>query len=372
MSNKSEQLLDVLKVIILHRKWIRNITFIAFLGSLVVSFLLPNYYRSSTTFYPASPDLASPEQLFGTTSIITDYFGNEHDLDRLLEISDSEELAKFMIDSFGLYAHYAIDSTERESAFKVRKEFRKLYTVEKNKFDAIEIAIEDKDINLCAPMVNAAREKVNQLAQKLTRESQKKLMQALETNITNKQAALLGLNDSLEHVKNTYGIYDVNSQGEQLAELATASRAQVIQQGAILKSLEADQNVPRDTIAYIRARLRGYERHLESLKSKDAMSAASYNTGAQVVQVLQDLHFQARKQLSYDIERFNQIKSTYQTEIPALHVIEEGDVPLRKSRPVRSVLILVSTLATLIFTCLGLLLHASFKEINWKRLTDDK
>jgi tyrosine-protein kinase Etk/Wzc len=370
MSNRNEHLLDVLKVLWHQRKWIRNITLVALLGSLVISFFLPNYYKSVSSFYPASPDLANPEQLFGNTNNTTNYFGNEHDLDRLLEIASSNELADFMIDSFGLYQHYDIDPNDTDGPFDVRKKFNKMYTVEKNRYDAIEIAIEDKDKSRCAPMINTAREKINELAQRLTKESQFKLLSAFEQNMTEKQAAIGRLNDSLELVKNRYGIYDVGSQGEQLAELSTSSRAQVVQMRAILQSLEADGHVPRDTIAFIRARLRGYEQHLESLKSTSELSAASYNKGAPLVQVLQDLHFQARKQLSYDLERYNQIKSTYQTSIPALHVIQQGEEPLRKSRPQRSVLVLASTLAAFVFTCLGILLRESFKEVSWKRVTN--
>jgi tyrosine-protein kinase Etk/Wzc len=368
MSNRNEQLIDVLKVLFRNKRLIRNITLSAFILSLAISLLLPNYYKSFSSFYPASPELANPEQLFGNTGNITNYFGNEHDLDRILEIANSEDLADFMIDSFDLYSHYGIDSLDRDGPYDVRKEFRKLYTVEKNKFDAVEISIEDKDNQRCAPMINAARTKINELTQRLTRESQGRLLAAFEKNIGEKNITIQRLNDSIEITKNRYGIYDVGSQGHQLAELSTISRTQVVQLRAILESLEADPIIPRDTIAYIRAKLKGYERHLSSLQSKESMSAHSYNEGAQYVMVLQDLHYQARKQLSYDLERYNQIKATYQTEIPALHVIQEGETPRIKSRPKRSILILVSTLAALVFTCLWLLLRQSFKEVSWKQI----
>jgi tyrosine-protein kinase Etk/Wzc len=372
MSNKSEQLVDVLASLFRHKTLIRNICLATLVGSLIISFLLPNYYRSYSSFYPASPELSNPEQLFGNTGNITNYFGNEHDLDRLLEIANSNELAEFMIDSFQLYAHYEIDATDKEGPFDVRKKFRKLYNVEKNRFDAIEISIEDKDINLSAPMINAARVKINMLAQKLTRESQNKMLAAFEKNITEKNISLANLNDSIELVKNKYGIYDVSSQGEQLSELSTFSRAQVVQLKAILSSLEKNASIPRDTIAFIQAKLNGYESHLRSLKSSEEFSAASYNKGAPLVQVLQDLHFQARKQLSYDLERYNQIKSTYITEIPALHVIQVGEQPLKKSRPKRSILVLVAVLGAFVFTCLGILLSESFREMNWQRISNGK
>jgi tyrosine-protein kinase Etk/Wzc len=368
MPSRHESLIDVLRVLFLHKKLIRNITLGTLVGSIVISLLLPNYFRSFTSFYPASPELANPEQLFGNTGNITNYFGNEHDLDRLLEIASSEDIARFMIDSFQLYQHYEIDQTDVEAPYDVRKKFRKLYTVEKNKFDAIEISIEDKDRTRCAPMINAARVKINQLAQRLTRESQEKLLNAFEKAMTDKQRAIATMNDSIEYMKNLYGIYDVGTQGGQLGSMASLSKSQIIQTRAILESLEADENVPRDTIAFIRARLKGHEATVKSLESTGEQSARGFNKGSQVIQVLQDLHYQARKQLSYDIERYNQIKATYQTEIPALHVIQEGEAPLRKSRPSRSVLVIAATLAAFIFTCLGILFSESFKDISWSKL----
>lgn len=368
MTNRNEHLLDVLRVLFKHKKLIRNISVATCIVSLIVCMLLPNYYKATTIFYPASPELANPEQMFGNTGNITNYFGNEHDLDRLLEIANSEELARFMIDTFNLYSVYEIDSTDTDAAFDVRKKFRKLYSVEKNRFDAIEVSIEDKDRTRCAPMINVAREKINQMAQQLTKESQQKLLNAFEKNMADKESTIERLNDSLELIKNQYGIYDVGTQGSQLSYQATLAKSQVVQLRAILATLEPNPIIPRDTIAFIKARLSGYEQQLRSLKSDDAESASSFNEGSQVVMVLQDLHFQARKQLSYDIERYNQIKATFQTSIPALHVIQPGEAPLRKSRPTRSLIVIVSTLAAAIFTCLGLLLRASFREVTWKSL----
>jgi tyrosine-protein kinase Etk/Wzc len=370
MPSRHESLIDILKVLVAQKKLIRNITLATLVGSIVISLLLPNYYRSATSFYPASPDLANPEQLFGNTGNITNYFGNEHDLDRLLEIANSEDMVRFMIDSFQLYQHYDIDQNDAEGTFDVRKKFRKLYSVEKNKFDAIEIAIEDKDRTRCAPMINAAREKVNEIAQKLTKKSQRNLLTAFEKNMADKQLAIAVLNDSIEQLKNQYGIYDVGTQSGQLGNMATYSRTQVIQTRAILESLEADENVPRDTIAFIKARLKGYESYLKSLEATGSLSASGFNKGSQVIQVLQDLHYQARKQLSYDIERYNQIKATYNTQIQALHVIQVGEPPLKKSRPTRSVLVIAATLAAFLFTCLGILFRESFKDISWRQLNN--
>ena len=280
MVNNNERLVDVLKSLYAHRRLISNVCLFTLLGSLVIAFLLPNYYQSTTIFYPTSPQLANPELLFGSSGQVTQYYGNDNDLDRLLEIASGNELADFMIDSFKLYEHYDIDPNTAEGPYKVRKRFRKLYRVEKNKFDAIEISIEDTDRELAAKMINAARVKIDQIGQRLTKDSQRKLLDAFERNISGKENTILVLNDSIEVLKNKYGIYDIGSQGEQLSEISSTSRAFVAQYRAKLQSLEKEPSIPRATIAYVRAQLRGYDSQLASLTTDDeaASRAAASNS----------------------------------------------------------------------------------------------
>ena len=142
---------------------------------------------------------------------------------------------------------------------------------------------------------------------------------------------------------------------------------------AKLEILEPNQIIPRDTIAYIKANLRAYERerqqHMTSDPGSEQMTLKQYNEGLPLVSVLSDLHFQARKQLSYDLERYNQIKAAFNTDIPSLHLVEAAEVPRIKSRPKRSILVIVSVLAAFIFTTLAALLAEAYRDINWENIT---
>jgi LPS O-antigen subunit length determinant protein (WzzB/FepE family) len=99
------------------------------------------------------------------------------------------------------------------------------------------------------------------------------------------------------------------------------------------------------------------------------MTLKQFNEGAPLLSVLSDLHYQARKQLSYDLERYNQIKSAFNTDIPALHLVEAAEVPRIKSRPKRSILVIVSVLAAFVFTTLAALLAEAYRDINWQNIT---
>jgi len=371
MSNR-DNLLGVFSSIYRWRKAIRNICLITLIGSIVITLLLDNYYKATTIFYPASPELANPELIFGYTSKVTEYFGSDRDLDRLVEISVSNEVVDYMVSKFGLYDHYDIDSTSKEGPHKVRKRFRKLYSVLKNRNDAIELSIEDTDPQLATAMANAARDKINAIGQRLIKNSQATLLATFEDNMTRKRTELAILGDSLNTLKKFYNIYDAGSQGGQLAENLTKAESEIIRGRARLEILENNPLIPQDTIQYIKADVRAYERELSRLTSPgvkdDRLNLERFNEGLPKVSILADLHFQGRKQLSYDLERYNQIMAAYKTDIPALQLVETAETPRIKSRPGRTIIVLASVVAAFFFSILGALIADAYKDINWREV----
>ena len=372
MENR-DNLLGVFQTLYRWRKTIRNVCILALVGSIGISLLLKDYFQATTIFYPASPQLANPELMFGNTGQVTNYYGSDRDLDRLAEIASGKELEDFMVRQFNLFEYYDIDSTAKRGPHKVRKRFRSLYSVQKNKNDAIELSIEDTDPKQAAEMANAARNKINEIGQRLTKESQAKILAAFEDNINRKKSELELLGDSLRRTKEFFGIYAPVSQGEQLSEQLTQAESEIIRSQAKLDVLEKDRSIPRDTIAYIKANLNAYKKQRQLLmagsSTGDNITIKRFNEGFPKVSVLQDLHFQSRKQLSYDLERYNQILATYKTDIPALLVVETAEVPLIKSRPRRSIIVLGSLVAAFLFMTLIALLADAYRDVRWKDIT---
>ncbi|MBL7802239.1 MAG: hypothetical protein JNL02_00770 [Saprospiraceae bacterium] len=362
--DKRDNLIDTFQTIYRWRKAIRNICLLALVGSVGFSLMLDNYYKASTTFYPTSPQLSNPELMFGASSAVTDYYGGDRELDRLLEIAGSNELAGYLISRFQLYQHYGIDSTSKDGAFKVREIFNGLYSVEKNKNDAIVVSMEDTDPKLAADIANAAREQINAIAQSLTKESQRRLLDAFNDNIKRKQEELVLLSDSMRTIQARYGIYDSEAQGEQLSEQLTLAEAGIVRNRARLDILQNNPLIPRDTVEYIKAELRASEQmRKQLLNSGDNLTIRRFNEGLPQVAILRDLHFQSRKQLSYDMERYNHIKASYNTDIPALLTVERAEVPQVKSRPKRSVIVIASVVAAFLFTLLAALLAENYRGV---------
>lgn len=372
MENR-DNLIDVLRSMYRWRKAIINFCLLAAAISIGASLMMKNYYRATTIFYPTSPQLSNPELIFGYTGQVTEYYGGDRDLDRLAEVANSSELVDYMVSKFRLYEHYGIDSTAKMGPYKVRKRFLKLFTAEKNKNDALEISVEDTDPKMAAAMANEARERVNEIAQRLGKGSQSQLMAAFEDNMTRKRAELEVLADSIRRLQTENNIFDPGAISGALSGQLANAEIEITRTKARLDVLSADPLIPPDTIAYIRANLKAYEEQRRTLKTEDPtsdnISLKKVNEMIPKMALLQDLHFQARKQLTYDLERYNQIRSAFNTDIPALVVVERAEVPLVKSRPRRSVIVIASVLGALLFGVLGALLAESVRALDWKTIT---
>lgn len=370
--DQRDNLLGTLASLYRWRKPIRNICLLTLVGSIAVSLFLKNYYQATTIFYPASPQLASPELIFGNTAQVTDYFGSDRDLDRLAEVANSSEVVDFMVSRFHLYSHYGIDSTLKEGPFKVREQFRNLYSAQKNKNDAVEVSIEDTDPVLAATMTNAAREKINEICRRFIKDSQAKLLMAFENNIQRKTIEIAHLTDSLRTLQTRYDLYDIGTQGADLAGDLSKSQSEIVKTKAKLEILENNPLIPPDTVQYIKANLRAYERQRENLMREDLdgnnLTIKRFKEGSPLITMVSDLHYQARKQLTYDMERYNQIKAAYNTDIPAILLVEAAETPLIKSRPKRSILVLTAVLAALLFAALGALIADAYRNVDWKAL----
>lgn len=364
----SLSLLSVVATLFRYRKKILGITIISGVVTLVLAFaFLPNYYQSTTIFFPASPDLFKPEQVGNDGQREIDYFGKEEDVDRTLTIANSNEVYDFLIKQFQLYKHYEIDTTHQLASFKVREALAKLYEVKKNKHNAIELSVEDRDPRFAAEMCNAARDKINEILQRLIKDSQWKQLEASERSFSAKQGELVKLGDTLSILRQNFGVYDPDKQGESVAEVVAIAKSNLIRAKAELSALEQEQNVSRDTLSLLRARVKGYEQQLK----EGTTDLQRFNTGLDPVASVSQQAKQTRFQMAIDKERYNMLKAAFTSQVSALHVTDLAQVPVQKSRPKRSVMMLTAMLLAFVMSLIAALIFDAYKNVDWQSVMKD-
>ena len=331
--SQSESLLDIIGVLWRWRKKILALTIVAALGAIVLSLLLDNYYEATTTFYAASEDLSKPTPI-GEIDRNIRYYGTDTDVDRLLTIANSGDLKTQIIDEFGLYNHYEIDPNSKNAKHKINLRFSKLYSVTKTKLDAIELSVEDTDPVLAARIANSARDKINDSAQKTIKSGQEKLLQTFEKKISQNEVQLKSLGDSLTQLKKKYNVFDLETQTQVLLEQLSLAKS------------KGQTNLSRSL-----------EKQIEN-----------YNAGYSAVAVISAEHEASSTQLGLDKQKYKQLKSSFESPFPTLHIINTASTPIIKSRPKRSIYVIGATLFAFLLSTLGALIIDTSKKVNWREV----
>ena len=367
MENK-ENLLGVLRTLFKWKKEIIYLCIIAGIGSIIITLLLPVYYKATTVFLVSSSDRAKRELLFNDGSLEGEYYGNENDIDRILTIAESTELKDYLIDSFNLYEHYDINPDRPRSPYNIRRKFDKLYEVIKTKRDALELSIEDTDKELAARIANAARNKIDKIAQNLIKDSQLEEIKTYDADILRKTNQLNVLGDSLRNLRGRYGVYNSKTQTETLMAQLSTTESRLVRSHTRLEALKKMPRINPDTIRYLQASVKGMEVEVKSLQEKVEI----FNEGMVVVDIYDKQYQEASLSLSEVQELNKELRATYDSNIPAVMLVEKATAPVIKSRPKRSILVIASVMVAFFFGIIGVLLLDIYKSINWKEITDAK
>lgn len=357
---EDQSLIDVVSVIYKNRKRIILASLLAGIIAAAVSLTLPNYYKSTTVFYPASSDLAKP-LMIGNEQINRNYYGDGKDIDRLLSIAHSTQMANYLIKEFNLYEHYDIDSTNKRGPAQMMNKLFDLYNPIKSKYDAIELSVEDVDRELTAQMARAAREKISALSQKVIKESQGRLLANYSENISSLEKDLVITSDSLNKLMATYEIYDPNTQGQTYGELLPMIENNLIKSKSKLNAWVKNGG-NQDSIIVFRSTVAGYQSQFDNLKSRLKL----FNEGYTKVLNLAKQQDMISKQLSVDKSKQALLQSTYDSPFASIHLIQEAEVPQIKSRPKRSIIVIGVAVLTGVLSVLIVLLLHQFKSQGWR------
>ena len=94
----------------------------------------------------------------------------------------------------------------------------------------------------------------------------------------------------------------------------------------------------------------------------------SFNKGQGQLLVLERSQKEMSNRLGQERVQINQLLTAYSAELSAINLIEAGAVPLIKSRPKRSLIVISAVLVAAIFSFVGILLFESYKDIDWKEI----
>ena len=357
-----ESLVDVVGLVVRHRRRLLQIVGAAFLVGLAVALLSPVYYSATTTFLAASADLNNPSKIFATDRV--DLYGNGDDVERVIAAAESEETLAFLIDSFDLNEVYDIDTSARDARTRVREELADLYEVRRTKYDEIEISVEDRDRQRAAAMANAARDRAAAVIRATSMMGQRDMAALFQRSVDTKREQLSQLADSLSALNDRYGIIDPVVQGQTLAGLRDETERAIASDSVVARELRrvGVGGRLRDSLLLIEARLEAGR----ASRSTIGEQVSNFTRGGSRARTFLTQYSILNDQLSYDLQRQQRVQTIMESPGPVIYLSEPARVPDRKSRPARTLIVLGITLAAFLFATLGIIVYDTYKDTDWR------
>lgn len=303
-------------------KWRIHLLTVLLITGIVVSAVMlskPNYYKASTIFYPASTSIQKP--VFTEADQNINYYGDDHDVDRMLSIATSGDTKWEIVEELNLRAHFSLGD-EDEDTEKLMKLFNKMYRVMKTEYDAVKIVFQDTDPKKAAEVANYARQKVDKKTQGIIHSAQQNVLKNAVKALDIIQSEINQHKELLKAERQKYGIYDTESQAEAFA----------IVESRVGNTAEIKRKVE------------------------------SYTEGISLVKALEDqIEFSTENLVDYQ-SNYYRLKSALASDISALHVVQLASVPVSKAGPFRSLYVLGALVLVGLLSSIIILMIESLKK----------
>jgi uncharacterized protein involved in exopolysaccharide biosynthesis len=192
------------------RAFILRITLIAMLLSLAVGLVAPRKYKAETVMVLRNPLYTDRGNLFSDAKTIN-YFGSEDDITRLVSMAASDSLQEATIRHFGLTRVFDIDTAKRGAASLIRKEFNKALNLYVAENKDIVLLYRDKDPERAAAVANYYVPLLEMAFRDFYDHTRRSMYGAIQQKLRDQDITIAALTDSLSHLREQYGIYDIIS-----------------------------------------------------------------------------------------------------------------------------------------------------------------
>ena len=347
-------LLDILLVIAKHKKMIFRATFGAAIITALYSLTLPNIYTAKAMVLPGEDEAgkagAMLSQLGGLASLAGGSLEQSSKKDLYITMLKSDALRDPIIDQFKLMSVY--DKKIRADVYRLLDGSAHITAGKKDGVVTIEFS--DKDPKQAAAIANAYVEELGKLLTGLSMTGAGNNRAFLDKRLATVKADLVRAEEALKVFQSENKAISVPDQAkasiEGVAQLRGQLAVQEVQLGTLRHQLtdsSQEVKVAGAAIAQIKSQIARMEGSggVSSIPTVGAMP----RLGQEYVRLLREFKIQETlvEMLTKQNEmaKFNEIK-----DVAPLQILQKAKVPERKSKPSRSIIVLLISLITFVST----------------------
>jgi capsule polysaccharide export protein KpsE/RkpR len=340
------------------RWFIAGVVFFTSVIMLVVVFLLPKTYKSTVTILPPYEGGGALPFLEGLS---LDIFGaNEVSTAALVPLLTSRNIMDRVHERFNLIEHYEKDDIEQ--AYKAFEDHLEIEVETEETFGlltivAVGLSVLDREPEVCAELVNITAEEWNSLFLDINRQGAKLRRRFLEENLFETSDNLAMAEDSMRKFQEKYGITSIEAQVEGTVAAAVALEQQILNTSVMVKVMERIFQPGHPELQRAKLELQELQRQqLEMRTSADKQSlllpiGLAPEIGQEYARLMR--HLTTLEALhAILIQQYEQAKMQEMRETPSLRIVDQGQVPIRKYKPRRGILLIMAALSALFISIL--------------------
>ncbi|RPI06710.1 MAG: hypothetical protein EHM64_02070 [Ignavibacteriae bacterium] len=346
--------MEYLHIFLKWRKVIVVTTISIFLGSILVSIILPNWYKSTVTLLPPKERIAtnlpsSASSLLKGLSSVTKIgaLGGNQDTYNYLAILKSRIAKEFIINRFNLKAVYGIsDSTMDKTIEELEDNFK--FVIEEE--DYLTITVVDKDPQRAADMANYYVEILNRISLQLSTSEARKNKEFLEGRVAQVRLDLRKAEEDLKKYQEQKGILIISTE-------SGPSMTAVGELYAMKVKKEIELAIMGRSVSKLSPELQRVKDELHEINKKIDLIPSS---GIGAVRLYREVVIQ-QKILEFIVPLYEQAKVDEQKDVPVILVLDKAVPAERKTKPKRILIVAITSFTGIITLLLGVF---SYEHLN--------
>lgn len=262
--------LNLLQYAWYRRKQLILFSSIAFVASIVASFLITPKFKSTVVMFPTAQTSISQTLLSdrptGQGGVLT--IGEEENAEHLLQVLHSEVIRSRIIEKYDLFNHYEIDPNSKFPMTQLYNKYKNNINFRRTEYMSVEVEVMDTDPQMAADIANDIAALVDSTMNMMLRDRAITALRVVENEYHSLENQIYELEDSLK-VLRQYGVFDYESQAEVISDAYAVAIAEGNDIGA--RMLEEKLKVLADyggAYVSIRDFLAWQKRQLSDLKAK--------------------------------------------------------------------------------------------------------
>lgn len=332
--NKANSYFDSTSLIEFFWRWRKPLIIIGAAAALVssgIALIIKEKFKSTVIMFPVQSNAISKalltDDMSGKQDILQ--FGEEEQAEQMLQILNSDEIRTEICKKYDLMKHYEIDPKDRYKNTRLFETYNENITFKRTEFMSVRVDVMDVDAQMAADIANDIAALLDSTKRRMQRDRALQALSIVETQYFSKRDEVDRMQDSM-HVINLKGMYDYESQSE-------------------VTSAE-----------YAKALASGNTRAIQSLEEQLKIIG---EYGSAYMSIRENLYIQ-REQLNLLKKKYEEAKVDADAILSYKFIVNPAYAAERKSYPIRWLIVVVSTTASIVFAILFLILFDNIRALR--------